>query len=78
MNPPCGLPSPEPMLTLSMLWALAWKLLIPALLLIALADVLSQSPRQKIRRLYASGNYSQRTLAARLGVTRHAVRQALA
>ena len=66
------------MLTLSMLWALAWKLLIPAVLLIALVDVLSQTPQQRIRRLYRSGNYSQRALAARLGVTRHAVRSALA
>ena len=66
------------MLTLSALLAAALKLLLPALLLIALADVLSQSPRQKIRRLYASGNYSQRALAARLGITRHAVRSALA
>jgi len=66
------------MLTLSMLWAFAWKLLIPAVLLIALVDVLTQSPQQKIRRLYASGNYSQRSLATRLGVTRHAVRSALA
>ena len=66
------------MLTLSMLWALAWKLLIPALLLVALVDVLTQSPQQRICRLYRSGNYSQRTLAARLGVTRYAIRSALA
>ena len=66
------------MLTLSMLWALAWKLLLPALLLIALVDVLTQSQPQRIRRLYRSGNYSQRTLAARLGVTRYSVRSALA
>jgi hypothetical protein len=66
------------MLTLSALLAAALKLLLPALLLIALVDVASQSKRQKIRRLYASGNYSQRALATRLGVTRHAVRSALA
>ena len=66
------------MLTLSMLWAFAWKLLIPAVLLIALVDVASQSKRQKIQRLYATGRYSQRALAARLGITRHAVRSALA
>ena len=78
MNPPCGLPSTEPMLTLSMLWALARKLLIPAVQHVALVDVLTHSPQQKIRRLYASGNYSQRALAAHLGITRHAVRSALA
>ena len=66
------------MLTLSMLWALAWKLLIPAVLLVALVDVLTQSPQQRIRRLYRSGRYSQRSLADRLGITRHAVRSALA
>jgi hypothetical protein len=66
------------MFTVSVFWALAWKLLIPAVLLVAVADVLTQSPEQRVRRLYRSGNYSQRTLAARLGVTRHAIRSALA
>ena len=66
------------MFTVSVFWALAWKLLIPAVLLVALVDVLTQSQPQRIRRLYRSGNYSQRTLAARLGVTRHAIRSALA
>jgi DNA-binding MarR family transcriptional regulator len=66
------------MFTVSVFWALAWKLLIPAVLLVAVADVLTQSPAQRVRRLYRSGNYSQRTLAARLGVTRHAIRAALA
>jgi hypothetical protein len=66
------------MLTLSALLAAALKLLLPALLLVALVDVLTQSPQQRTRRLYRSGRYSQRTLAARLGITRHAVRSALA
>ena len=66
------------MVTLSALLAAALKLLLPALLLVALVDVLTQSQPQRIRRLYRSGNYSQRTLAARLGVTRHAIRSALA
>lgn len=66
------------MLTLSALLAAALKLLLPALLLVALIDVASQSPQQRIQRLYATGNYSQRALAARLGITRHAVRSALA
>ena len=65
------------MFTLSALLAAALKLLLPALLLVALIDVASQSKRQKIQRLYATGRYSQRTLAARLGVTRYAVRSAL-
>jgi len=66
------------MFTLSALLAAALKLLLPALLLVALVDVLTQSQPQRIRRLYRSGNYSQRTLAARLGVTRYAVRKVLA
>ena len=66
------------MLTLSALWALAFKVLIPVLLLVAIVDVLTQSRQQRIRRLYRSGRYSQRSLADRLGVTRHAVRSALA
>lgn len=66
------------MLTLSALWALAFKVLLPALLLVAIVDVLSQSRQQRIRRLYRSGRYSQRSLADRLGVTRYAVRAALA
>ena len=66
------------MLTLSALWALAFKFLLPALLLVAIVDVLTQSPQQRIRRLYRSGCYSQRSLADRLGVTRYAVRSALA
>lgn len=66
------------MLTLSALWALAFKLLLPALLLVAVVDVLTQSRQQRIRRLYRSGRYSQRSLADRLGVTRHVVRSALA
>ena len=66
------------MLTLSALWALAFKVLLPALLLVAIVDVLTQSRQQRIRRLYRSGRYSQRSLADRLGVTRHAVRAALA
>jgi DNA-binding MarR family transcriptional regulator len=66
------------MLTLSALWALTFKLLLPALLLVAIVDVLTQSPHQRIRRLYRSGRYSQRALADRLGITRYAVRSALA
>ena len=66
------------MFAFSAFLAAALKLLLPVLLLVALVDVLTQSQPQRIRRLYHSGNYSQRTLAARLGVTRHAIRSALA
>jgi len=66
------------MFTLSALLAAALQLLLPALLLVALVDVLTQSPQQRTRRLYRSGRYSQRALAARLGITRYAVRSALA
>jgi len=58
-------------------FALAWKLLLPALLLVALVDVLTQSQPQRIRRLARSGQ-SQRSIASRLGVSRYQVRQALA
>lgn len=59
------------------LFALVWKLLLPALLLVAVVDVLTQSQPQRIRRLARSGQ-SQRSIASRLGVSRYAVRLALA
>ena len=65
------------MLTLSMIWALAWKLLLPALLLVALVDVLTQSQPQRIRRLSRAG-LSQRAIAQRCAVSRYRVRLVLA
>ena len=62
---------------IAILLALIWKLLIPALLLIALVDVLTQSQPQRIRRLARSGE-SQRSIATRLGVSRYQVQKALA
>ena len=59
------------------LFALVWKLLLPALLLVAVVDVLTQSQSQRIRRLSRAGQ-SQRAIASRLGVSRYAVRLALA
>jgi DNA invertase Pin-like site-specific DNA recombinase len=59
------------------LLALLWKLLLPALLLVAVVDVLSQSQPQRIRRLARSGE-SQRSIATRLGVSRYQVQKALA
>jgi DNA-binding NarL/FixJ family response regulator len=60
-----------------LLFALVWKLLLPALLLVAVIDVLTQSQPQRIRRLARSGK-SQRAIASQLGVSRYAVRLALA
>jgi DNA invertase Pin-like site-specific DNA recombinase len=59
------------------LLALIWKLFIPAILLIALVDVLTQSQPQRIRRLARAGQ-SQRSIASRLGVSRYQVQKALA
>ena len=59
------------------LLALVWKLLLPALLIVALVDVLTQTRSQQIRRLSRAGQ-SQRAIAARLGVSRYQVRMALA
>ena len=60
----------------TILLALAWKLLLPALLIVALVDVLTQTQPQRIRRLHRGGQ-SQRTIAARLGISRYQVRLAL-
>jgi hypothetical protein len=59
------------------LLALLWKLFLPALLFIAVVDVLSQSQPQRIRRLSRSG-HSQRAIASQLGVSRYQVQKALA
>jgi Trp operon repressor len=59
------------------LLALVWKLLLPALLIVALVDVLTQTQPQRIRRLHRGG-LSQRSIASRLGVSRYVVRLALA
>jgi DNA invertase Pin-like site-specific DNA recombinase len=59
------------------LLALIWKLFIPAILLIALVDILTQSQSQRIRRLARSG-HSQRAIASQLGVSRYQVQKALA
>jgi DNA invertase Pin-like site-specific DNA recombinase len=61
----------------AILLALIWKLFIPAILLIALVDVLTQSQPQRIRRLVRAGQ-SQRAIASRLGVSRYQVQKALA
>ena len=66
---------PNPMFPI--LLALVWKLLLPALLIVALVDVLTQTRSQQIRRLSRAGQ-TQRAIASRLGVSRYAVRLALA
>ena len=66
---------PNPMFPI--LLALVWKLLLPALLIVALVDVLTQSRSQRIRRLHRGG-LSQRSIASRLGVSRYQVQKALA
>jgi hypothetical protein len=62
---------------IAFLFALAWKAFLPVLLLVALVDVLTQSRPQRIRRLHRAG-LSQRSIASRLGVSRHQVKLALA
>jgi hypothetical protein len=59
------------------LFALVWKAFLPALLVVALVDVLTQSQPQRIRRLHRTG-LSQRSIAFRLGVSRYQVKLALA
>jgi hypothetical protein len=66
---------PNPMFPI--LLALVWKVFLPALLMVALVDVLTQTQPQRIRRLHRGG-LSQRSIASRLGVSRYAVRLALA
>lgn len=62
---------------ISLLLAFVFKFFIFLLVLVALVDILSQTPQQKIQRLARAGN-SQRSIAERLGVTRYRVRLALA
>jgi DNA-binding CsgD family transcriptional regulator len=64
-------------MTTTLLLGLAWKLLLPLLLVVALVDVLTQTQPQRIKRLSSAG-YSQRRIAERLNITRYRVRQALA
>ena len=52
-------------------------LLLPLLLLIAVVDLATMSQPRRVRMLRSAG-LSQSAIAARLGVTRYRVRQALA
>ena len=62
---------------ISLLLAFTFKFFLPLLVLVALVDLLSQTPQQKIQRLSKAGN-SQRAIAEQLGITRYRVRLALA
>jgi IS30 family transposase len=55
----------------------AWLILVPLVLAVAILDVMTQSPSQRIRRLSRAG-LSQRAIAQRCNVSRYRVRQALA
>jgi len=58
-------------------FALVWKLLLPALLLVALVDLATMSTDRRVRLLRSDG-LSQTAIASRLGVSRYRVRLALA
>ena len=57
-------------------FALVWKLLLPALLLVALSDLATMSTARRVRLLRRAG-LSQTAIASRLGVSRYQVRLAL-
>ena len=56
---------------------LLWKLVAALLVIIAILDLLTMSQERRIR-LYRYQGLSQRTIADRLGISRYAVRKALA
>ena len=62
------------MITLT--FALLFKLLLPLLVLIAVCDLLTRTTPQRVQLLHCQG-LSERKIAARLSITRYAVRAAL-
>ena len=56
---------------------LLWKLIAALLVVIAVFDLLTMSQERRIR-LYRYRGLSQASIAYRLGISRYAVRQALA
>ena len=52
--------------------AFSWKLLLPLLVVVALLDLLTASDERKVGLLRKQG-MSQRAIAGRLGISRHAV-----
>ena len=61
---------------LPLTFALLFKLLLPLLVVAALVDLLTRTTSQRVQLLHRQG-LSERRIAARLGITRHAVRVAL-
>ena len=61
---------------ISLCFALVWKLILPALLLVALVDLATMSTDRRVRLLRRDG-LSQAAIASRLGVSRYRVRLAL-
>ena len=56
---------------------LLWKLIAALLVIIAILDLLTMSQERRIR-LYSHQGLSQQSIADRMGISRYAVRQALA
>ena len=56
---------------------LLWKLIAALLVVIAVFDLLTMSQERRIR-LYSHQGLSQQSIADRMGISRYAVRQALA
>ena len=56
---------------------LLWKLIAVFLIVIAVLDLLTMSQERRIR-LYSHQGLSQQSIADRLGISRYAVRKALA
>ena len=56
---------------------LLWKLIAVFLIVIAVLDLLTMSQERRIR-LYSLQGHSQRSIADRMGISRYAVRKALA
>jgi transcriptional regulator len=52
--------------------AFFWKLLLPLLVVVAVLDLLTSSDKRKVNLLRRQG-MSQRAIAGRLGISRHAV-----
>ena len=52
--------------------AFSWKLLLPLLVVVALLDLLTASDQRRVGLLRKQG-MSQRAIAGRLGISRHAV-----
>jgi len=61
---------------LPLTFAILFKLLLPLLVVVALIDLLTRTTSQRVQLLHCQG-LSERRIAARLNITRYAVRAAL-